>query len=72
MSETDCPDCMLLGQQLEAAQLEIRRLEADVLAIEKRHRQHIDELERDHRDDLQCAAADGYQEGLDESRYDRL
>ena len=52
MSETDCPDCMALGQQLEAAQLEIQRLRRDLDETLRRHGEEVAAMERDFRDEL--------------------
>lgn len=52
MSETDCLDCMALGQQLEAAQLEIERLRHDLDEVLRRHGEEMSQMERDFRDEL--------------------
>lgn len=67
MSEKTCPDCMVLGQQLEDAQLQIRQLEDAITELECRHREYIDQLDREHRDELQMAVADGYREAQQEA-----
>lgn len=52
MSEIDCPDCMALGQQLEAAQCEIERLRRDLNEVLRRHGEEVQQIERDFRDEL--------------------
>ena len=53
MSEKTCADCMALGQQLEAAQLEIQRLRDELAEIVRRNSEELAEIERDHRAELE-------------------